>query len=194
LPEEIHAVTKNAAKLNAGLGLMGVAKDVYPRDGDTYSFVAGFAEVEVDVETGVVRLVAFHSVGDVGTIVNPRSLIAQINGGCCLGIAHALFQKIVYDPHYGLSLARRFYSNKPMTILDIPAMTSSALDMADPETPVGARGVGEPPVGAGFGAVLNAIADAIGVDAFRRAPVTSDVALMSLTHGKRMHEPLQSHL
>jgi CO/xanthine dehydrogenase Mo-binding subunit len=93
-----------------------------------------------------------------------------------------------------LSLARRFHYNKPLTILDIPHMQSSALDMADPETPVGARGVGEPPVGAGFGAVLNAIADAIGVDAFRRAPVTSDVVLMSLTHGKRMHEPLQSHI
>ena len=194
LPADIHAVTKAAAALNAGLGLMGVAKDVYPRNGDTYSFVAGFAEVEVDVETGVVTLVDFYSVGDVGTIVNPRSLIAQINGGCCLGIAHALFQKLVYDPHYGLSLARRFHHNKPMTILDIPQMHSSALDMADPETPVGARGVGEPPVGAGFGAVLNAIADAIGVDAFRRAPVTSDIVLMSLTHGKRMHEPLQSHI
>jgi len=194
LPADIHAVTKAAAALHAGVGLMGVAKDVYPRNGDSYSFVAGFAEVEVDVETGVVRLVDFYSVGDVGTIVNPRSLVAQINGGCCLGIAHALFQKLVYDPHYGLSLARRFHHNKPMTILDIPQMHSSALDMADPETPVGARGVGEPPVGAGFGAVLNAIADAIGVDAFRRAPVTSDVVLMSLTHGKRMHEPLQSHL
>jgi CO/xanthine dehydrogenase Mo-binding subunit len=194
LPADIHAVTKAAAALHAGAGLMGVAKDVYPRNGDSYSFVAGFAEVEVDVETGVVKLVDFYSVGDVGTIVNPRSLIAQINGGCCLGIAHALFQKLVYDPHYGLSLARRFHHNKPMTILDIPQMHSSALDMADPETPVGARGVGEPPVGAGFGAVLNAIADAIGVDAFRRAPVTSDVVLMSLTHGKRMHAPLQSHL
>ena len=194
LPDDIHAVTKAAAKLHAGRGLMGVAKDVYPRDGDTYSFVAGFAEVEVDVETGVVRLVDFHAVGDVGTIVNPRSLVAQINGGCCLGIAHALYQKIVYDPHYGLSLSRRFHYNKPLTILDIPGMTSTALDMADPETPVGARGVGEPPVGAGFGAVLNAIADAIGVDAFRRAPVTSDVVLMTLTHGRRMHEPLQSHL
>jgi len=194
VPADIHAVTKAAAALHVGVGLMGVAKDVYPRNGDSYSFVAGFAEVEVDVETGVVTLVDFYSVGDVGTIVNPRSLIAQINGGCCLGIAHALFQKLVYDPHYGLSLARRFHHNKPMTILDIPQMHSSALDMADPETPVGARGVGEPPVGAGFGAVLNAIADAIGVDAFRRAPVTSDVVLMSLTHGKRMHEPLQSHI
>ena len=194
LPADIHAVTKAAAALHVGVGLMGVAKDVYPRDGDTYSFVAGFAEVEVDVETGAWKLVDFLSVGDVGTIVNPRSLIAQINGGCCLGIAHAMYQKIVYEPTYGLSLARRFHHSKPLTILDIPQMKSSALDLADPETPVGARGVGEPPVGAGFGAVLNALADAIGVDAFRRAPVTLDVVLMSLTHGKRMHEPLQSHL
>ncbi len=194
VPAGIHAVTKAAAAINAGLGLMGVAKDVYPRDGDTYSFVAGFAEVEVDVETGVVTLVDFLSVGDVGTVVNPRSLIAQLNGGCCLGIAHAMYQKLVYDPHYGLSLARRFYDSKPMTILDIPHMRAEALNIADPETPVGARGVGEPPVGAGFGAVLNAIADAVGVDAFRRAPVTSDVVLMSLTHGRRMHEPLQAHI
>jgi xanthine dehydrogenase molybdenum-binding subunit len=195
LPSDIHAVTKAAATLTAGLGLMGVAKDNYPRVGDTYSFVAGFAEVEVDVETGVVTLVDWLGVADVGSIVNPRSLIGQINGGCCLGIAHALFQKIVYDPHYGLSLAPKFHYNKPMTILDVPIeMKAVALDIPDPETPVGARGVGEPPVGAGFGAVLNAISDAIGVDAFRRAPVTSDVVLMSITHGKRMHEPLQSHI
>jgi xanthine dehydrogenase molybdenum-binding subunit len=195
LPADIHAVTKAAAALHVGQGVMGVAKDNYPRDGDSYSFVAGFAEVEVDVETGEVRLVDFLTVGDVGTVVNPRSLIGQLNGGICLGVAHALHQKLVYDPHYGLSLARRFHHNKPITILDLPAkMRAVALDIADPETPVGARGVGEPPVGAGFGAVLNAIADAIGVDAFRRAPVTADLVLMSLTHGRRMHEPLQAHL
>jgi CO/xanthine dehydrogenase Mo-binding subunit len=194
VPDDIHAVTKGAAALLAGQGLMGVAKDNYPRDGDTYGFVAGFAEVEVDLETGVVALIDFLSVGDVGTVVNPRSLIAQLHGGCCLGIAHALFQKLVYDPHYGVSLARRFHHNKPLTIMDIPEMKAVALEIPDPGTPTGAKGVGEPPVGAGYGAVLNAIADAIGVDAFRRAPVTSDVVLMSTTHGRRMHPPLRAHL
>ncbi len=194
LPEDIHPFTKGAAAGLVGQGLMGVAKDTYPRDGDTYGFVAGFAEVEVDVETGVVSLIDFLSVGDVGTVVNPRSLIAQLNGGCCLGIAHALFQKLVYDPHYGVSLARRFHYNKPLTILDAPNMRAEALGIADPGTPTGAKGVGEPPVGAGYGAVLNAIAAAIGVDAFRRAPVTSDVVLMSLTHQRRMHPPLQAHV
>jgi CO/xanthine dehydrogenase Mo-binding subunit len=195
LPADIHAVTRAAAAQLAGLGLMGVAKDTYPRDGDTYSFVAGFAEVEVDVETGAVTLVDFLGVGDVGSVVNPRSLVAQINGGCCLGIAHALHQKLVYDRQYGLSISPRFYNNRPQTILDVPrTMRAVALGTPDPETPVGARGVGEPPVGAGFGAVLNAIADAIGEEAFRRAPVTADIVLASLANGRRMHDPLRAHL
>jgi xanthine dehydrogenase molybdenum-binding subunit len=195
LPADINAVTKGAAAGLVGLGLMGVAKDNYPRDGDTYSFVIGFAEVEVDVETGKVTLVDYLGIGDVGTVVNPRSLLAQINGGSCLGIAHALFQNLIYDPQYGLSLGRRFHYTKPLTILDIPSrLQAAALDMADPETPTGARGVGEPPVGAGYGSVLNAIADAVGVDVFRRAPVTSDLILMSLENGRRMHPPLQAHI
>jgi xanthine dehydrogenase molybdenum-binding subunit len=193
--DNLNAITKTSAAALVGLGLMGVAKDTHPRNGDTYSFVVGFAEVEVDVETGKVDLVDFLSVGDVGTVINPRSLHGQINGGVCLGIAHALCQKWVIDPQYGLMLARRFHYNKPLSILDIPStMPTIALDMADPETPVGARGVGEPPVGAGYGAVMNAIADAVGVDVFRRAPVTADLVLMSLEHGQRMHEPLQAHI
>jgi CO/xanthine dehydrogenase Mo-binding subunit len=195
LPGDINAMTKASATRLAGLGLMGVAKDNYPRDGNTFSFVVGFAEVEVDLETGKVTLVDYLGVGDVGTVVNPRSLLAQIKGGSCLGIAHALFQKSVVDPQYGHSLARRFHYSKPLTILDIPAsMQATALGLADPETPVGARGVGEPPVGAGYGAVMNAIADAVGDDIFRRAPVTADLILMALENGRPMHEPLRAHV
>ena len=195
LPKDIHPTTKSAATALAGLGLMGVAKDTYPRNGTTYSFVAGFAEVEVDLETGKTTLIDYLGMADVGTVINPRSLVAQINGGSNLGIGHALIQKWVYDPHYGVPLAKRFHHNKPLTILDIPTtLQAGAVELPDPETPVGARGVGEPPVGAAYGAVMNAIADAIGVDAFRRAPVTPDVVLTWLEHGRRMHEPLQAHL
>src|SRR5436190_1164779 len=195
VPGDIHAMTKKSAAALAGLGLMGVAKDTYPHDGDTYSFVVGFAEVEVDLETGKTRIVDYLAVGDVGTVVNPRSLHGQILGGINLGIGHALQQKWVYDPHYGVPLAKRFYHNKPLTILDIPAeMQTLALGLADPETPVGARGVGEPPVGAGYGSVLNAIADAVGEEIFRRAPVMADIVLTSLENGRRMHDPLTAHL
>jgi CO/xanthine dehydrogenase Mo-binding subunit len=195
LPDDINPMTKRAAAMHAGLGLMGVAKDNYPRNGTTYSFVIGFAEVEVDVETGKVTLIDYLGVGDVGTVINPRSLLAQIKGGSCLGIAHALQQKWAFDPKYGVMISRRFHYTKPLTILDIPAtMHADAVGLPDPETPVGARGVGEPPVGAGYGAVLNAIADAVGVEVFRRAPVTADIVLMSLENGKRMHAPLQAHV
>src|SRR5262245_1639774 len=194
LPEDIHAMTRASATALAGSGLMGVAKDTYPRDGDTYSFVAGFAEVEVDVETGSVRLVDYLAVADVGTVINPRSLHGQILGGINLGIGHALQQKWVYDQQYGVALAKRFYHNKPLTILDIPdTMHTEALNIPDPETPVGARGVGEPPVGAGYGSVMNAIASAIGEEAFRRAPVTADIVITSLEHGGRVHE-MRAHL
>ena len=196
LPADIHAMTRASATALAGLGLMGVAKDAYPHDGDTHSYVVGFAEVEVDVETGAVRLIEYTAVADVGTVVNPRSLGGQILGGGCLGIGHALSQKSVYDQHYGVALARRFHHNKPLTIMDVPAdgMHQAALDIADPDTPVGARGVGEPPVGAGFGAVLAAIADAVGDDVFRRAPVTADVILSALESGRRADDVLTSHV
>src|SRR4029453_6526845 len=75
VPEDINAMTKRSAAALAGLGLMGVAKDNHPRNGATYSFVAGFAEVEVDVETGKVTLIDYLGVGDVGTVINPRSLL-----------------------------------------------------------------------------------------------------------------------
>ena len=194
LPSTIHATTRASATALAGVGLMGVAKDRYPHDGETHSYVVGFAEVEVDVETGVVKLVDYAAVADVGVVVNPRSLGGQVLGGSCLGIGHALTQKTVYDHHYGIPLAMRFHHTKPLTILDVPTgMRHAALDMPDPETPVGARGVGEPPVGAGLGAVLSAIADAVGDDIYRRIPVTPDVVLTSLEAGRRVHDVLTAY-
>ena len=195
LPSNIHATTRASAAALAGQGLMGVAKDTYSHDGETHSYVVGFAEVEVDVETGSVRLVEYAAVADVGTVMNPRSLGGQILGGSCLGIGHALTQRTVYDRQYGMPLALRFHHTKPLTILDVPAdgMRQAALDKADPETPVGARGVGEPPVGAGVGAILAAIVDAVGDDVFRRTPVTPDVILASLEAGHRAHDVLRSY-
>src|SRR2546428_113002 len=107
LPSNIHATTRASAIALAGRGLMGVAKDTYPHDGETHSYVVGFAEVEVDVETGSVKLIDYTAVADVGTVVNPRSLGGQILGGGCLGIGHALTQKTVYDQHYGVPVATR---------------------------------------------------------------------------------------
>ena len=105
-------------------------------------------------------------------------------------------QRWVYDQHYGVPLARRFYQNKPPTILDAPLnFTGDAVDIPDPETPIGARGVGEPPVGAAYGAILNAIADAVGDEIFRQSPVSPDIILTALENGgQRTHEALTAHV
>jgi CO/xanthine dehydrogenase Mo-binding subunit len=181
LPSDINGQTKASATALAGQGLMGVARDNYKVAGQPFSFVAGFAEVEVDVETGKYTLVDYLAVADVGTVLHPASLGGQILGRSTLGIAQAIGQKWVYDKHYGVALATRFYQNRPPTMLDVPKqMRWHAMDIADPFTPVGSRGIGEPPVGAGFSAVVNALRDAVGDEAMRRSPVTLDVILTSL--------------
>ena len=104
-------------------------------------------------------------------------------------------QKWVYDKQYGVALARRFHHNKPPTIMDIPATIKiDALDIPDPETPVGARGIGEPPVGAGCGAVAAALVDALGDEAFRRMPITPDLVLTSIEAKTWQHDALTAHI
>ena len=114
------SMTKAAAAAHKGRGLMGVARDNLPREGQTYGFMAAFAEVEVDLETGVWTITDFAGVADVGTVIHPHSLGGQINGGSIQGIGHIRSQKLVYDPHYGAGLSTRMHHNKPPTILDIP--------------------------------------------------------------------------
>jgi xanthine dehydrogenase molybdenum-binding subunit len=195
LPDDINAFTKRSATALAGQGLMGVARDNYPKDGATHSFVAGFAEVEVDVETGKYTIVDYLAVADVGTVIHPNALGGQVLGRSMLGIGHAIGQHWVYDQHYGLPVAKRFHHNKPPTILDAPQnMAWDALNIADPETPVGARGIGEPPVAAGCCAVLNALADAVGDDVFKRAPVMVGTLLAALDAGRAVQEPLTAHI
>jgi xanthine dehydrogenase molybdenum-binding subunit len=195
LPNDINPFTKTSATALAGQGLMGVARDSYPRNGVTHSFVAGFAEVEVDVETGKYHIIDYLAVADVGTVIHPRALGGQVLGRSMLGIAHAIGQHWVYDQRYGVPLAKRFYQNKPPTILDAPQkMAWDALNIADPETPVGARGIGEPPVAAGCCAVLNALADALGDEVFKRAPVMVGTLLAALDAGKAVQDPLTAHI
>ncbi len=67
----------------------------------TFSYVASFAEVEVDVETGKYYILDFLAYADVGTVIHPRRLADRFWAASTLGIGHAIGQKWVYDPHYG---------------------------------------------------------------------------------------------
>ena len=194
-PDDVNKVTKASIAALAGQGLVAAAKDKYPRDGQSFSYVASFAEVEVDIETGKYDITDFLAVADVGTVIHPKALSGQILGRSILGIGHAIGQKWVFDPHYGHTISLRFHHTKPPTILDVPVnMQWAALDIPDPETPVGARGIGEPPVGGGCGAILNALSDALGDEIFRRAPVNLDTILTSLEAGRPVQDPLTAHI
>jgi len=194
-PADVNSFTKASVAGLAGQGLVAVAKDKYPHDGNVFSYVASFAEVEVDLETGKYSLVDYLAYADVGTVIHPAALGGQILGRSTLGIGHAIGQKWVYDPQYGVMVSTRFYQNKPPTILDVPTnMQWGAVDIPDPETPVGARGIGEPPVGGGCASVLNALSDALGDEIFRRAPVNLDTILTSLEAGRPVQHPLAAHI
>lgn len=194
-PPDVNKYTKTSIAALAGQGLVAAAKDKYPHDGQSFSYVASFAEVEVDLETGKYFLTDYLAVADVGTVIHPKALSGQVLGRSILGMGHAMGQKWVFDPQYGHTISRRFYHTKPPTILDVPTgMQWAALDIPDPETPVGARGIGEPPVGGGCGAVLNALSDALGDEVFRRAPVNLDTILTSLEAGRPMQEPLTAFI
>jgi CO/xanthine dehydrogenase Mo-binding subunit len=187
LPKEINAMTRAAATAHKGRGLMGVARDNLPRDGQTYGFMSAFAEVEVDVETGVWTITEFVGVADVGTVIHPHSLSGQMLGGGIQGIGHVRSQKLVYDPHYGAGLATRMHHNKPPTILDIPKNSQwAAVGLPDPTNPIGAKGIGEPSTVAAAGAVLSALADAIGDDIIRRTPVQPEMIMATLASNREI--------
>ena len=182
LPSDIsERETVPAARQLAGQGLMGVATDAYGGNGSIYSWQAGFALVELDVETGVVDILEYVGWADCGTVIHPRSLKAQELGGSIQGMGMAMTQRWVFDPRYGVPFANRFYTARPPGFHDVPTeMTAGAVNIPDPQTPIGAKGIGEPSVGAGAAALTTAIADAMGGNCLCRTPLTPDIILAEL--------------
>ena len=195
LAPELNDMTKASATALAGQGLVAAAKDNYPYSGSVRSFVVGFAEVELDVETGAVEIIQYTAMADCGTMLHPRSLGAQILGGSIQGMGIARSQKWVYDPVWGVSFAKRLYTARPPGILDVPVdIEWGAVEVPDPQTPVGAKGIGEPPVGAGSAAIASAISDALGGICLCRTPLTADVLLAELEGRAPPYSPLETHV
>src|SRR5260370_15535353 len=140
-PADVNKMTKGSVAALAGQGLVAAARDNYPRDGMTHSYVASFAEIEVDVETGKYCIVDFLAYADVGTVIHPLALGGQVLGRSTLGIGHAIGQKWVFDPHYGAMVSKRFHHKKPTPIPAGPVNTHwAARHVATPETHVGVPG------------------------------------------------------
>jgi CO/xanthine dehydrogenase Mo-binding subunit len=177
-------MTVRSATALAGQGLIGAAKDKLGGEGELWSFVLGFAKLELDIETAHVDLLRYDAVCDCGRVINPRGLAAQLHGGGLQGVGLARTQRWVYDPRWGIGLTGKLYQAKPPTILDVPLeMKADFVDLPDPSTPVGARGIGEAAFGAGVAAVVCALQDAVGKDAFKRTPLMTDF-LLNLVEGR----------
>ena len=193
-PEDINQLTKDSVAALAGTGLIGVAKDNLPIPGSPVAHVAGFCLVEVDTETGAVEILDYAAAADCGTVIHPMSLRTQIMGGAVMGFGMARTERQIYDPQNGLPACTGFYQAKPPSYLDVPVeMKWGAVDIADPVNPMGIKGVGEPPLGAGSASLLCAISDALGGHTFNRTPVTRDMIVNAVAGRQQSHGPLQAN-
>jgi xanthine dehydrogenase YagR molybdenum-binding subunit len=118
-----------------------------------------FAEVEVDTETGFVKVKKMLCVQDCGLIVNKLTCESQINGGIVMGLGYALYEQRVMDSATGVVLNPNFETYKLPSFADIPEIEVVLLDL--PER--GVIGVGEPATIPTAGAIANAVANALGV-------------------------------
>ena len=132
------------------------------------AFAVHRAVVDVDVELGLIKVVALDLVQDVGKIMNRLSLEGQLHGGSAQGLGLAVMEEIqVRD---GKVRNPSFTDYLIPTILDMPPMKMEILENADPRAPYGLRGAGEPPTLSSTPAIAAAIRDATGLD-LRRVPI-----------------------
>ena len=192
LPEDINPITTAAASGVAGTGLVGVAKDNIEGTGTVPALAAGFIEIELDVETGKYEILDYLGVADCGTVIHPMGLATQIKSGAVMGIGLAAHERHIYDPQNGLPGAVGLLGAKPPSYLDVPAhMQTLAVAIADPQNPIGAKGIGEPVQGCAAAALLCAISDALGGHYFYRSPVMPDMIVNAALGRPQSHKPLQ---
>ncbi len=133
-----------------------------------YAFAAHRAVVDVDVELGLVKVVALDCAQDVGRALNPSAVLGQIHGGSAQGLGLAVMEEIqVVD---GLVRNPSFTDYLIPTVLDMPPMQVDVLELEDPHAPYGLRGVGEPPTISSTPAIVAAIRAATGLS-LTRVPV-----------------------
>ncbi|HJR70704.1 MAG TPA: xanthine dehydrogenase family protein molybdopterin-binding subunit [Gammaproteobacteria bacterium] len=189
---DLNAMTKASAAGVAGTGLVGVAKDNLPRTGTVPALAAGFIEIELDTETGKFDIVDYVGVADCGTVLHPQGLSHQIKSGAVMGFGLAATERHIYDPQNGLPGNIGLMQSKPPSYLDVPAeMQTAWVDIADPQNPVGAKGIGEPVQGCAAAALLCAISDALGGHYFNRTPIVPDMIVNAASGRAQSHKPLQ---
>ena len=185
-------MTAAAATSLAGSGLIGVAKDNLPITASPAAFVAGFAEIQLDTETGAFDIVDYVAVADCGTVIHPRVLRRRSKAAPSWASASRRSSGTSTIRRTACRALSRLHQAKPASYLDVAqTFTTDAVDLPDPQSPLGTKGIGEPVMGAGASALLCAISDALGGADFNRVPVTRDQIVNALAKRPQSHTPLQ---
>ena len=133
-----------------------------------FAFVAHRAVVDVDPELGLVKVVQIATAQDVGRVLNPLSVLGQIEGGIAQGLGLAVMEEIIVQD--GKVRNPSFTDYLLPTALDAPTVIASMIEEPDPQAPMGAKGVGEPPCISVTPAIVAAIRNAVG-KSIDRCPV-----------------------
>jgi 4-hydroxybenzoyl-CoA reductase subunit alpha len=155
----------------------------------TFSFGAQVAEVEVDPETGRVRVTRIHTAHDCGTPLNPQAVEGQVEGCVQMGLGYALTEELVM--RRGRTLNASFLDYKIPGALDMPRMDSVCVGGPEPRGPFGAKESGEGPVSPTAPAIAEAVWHATGYRA-RRLPITAEQVLRHLEAGPPANQARRS--
>ena len=148
-----------------------------------FAFGAQFAEVEVDIETGRVRVLRIVAAHDSGRIINPRLAESQLEGGILQGIGYALFEERILDEALGLPLNPTMHDYKIPTLADLPRIEAFFVAGSDTvANHTGAKGLAEPPIIGVAPAIANAVANALGVEV-NELPLTPWRVVSALARG-----------
>jgi CO/xanthine dehydrogenase Mo-binding subunit len=153
-----------------------------------YGFGAQVVEVEIDPETGDVKVLEVVAANDCGRVLNLLSLNGQSEGSVHMGISHTFYEQIHFD-NKGRALNPSFLDYGIATSLDMTKVKNIWVETEDPEGPFGAKGIGECTLVPTPGAIANAIYDAIGVR-IKELPITPEKLLAAIENGAKHKEAI----
>ncbi len=149
-----------------------------------YTVGAAAVKIEVDKQTGKVRILKAVEALDAGKALNPRNVEHQIYGGLLQGFATALYEDMRFDEN-GKILNPNFTDYKIPTALDIPdEVVPIIIEVPQPDGPFGARGIGEHPMIPAAPLIANAVEDALGIR-IKSMPITAEKIAMAIANGKK---------
>lgn len=148
---------------------------------EAYAYGAHGVEVEVDTETGQIKVLKYIAVHDVGKAINPMLLEGQIYGGIMMGLGYALTEELKFEK--GELKNPNFLDYKILTAKDVPLIEVVLIEPYEPRGPFGAKGIGEPGCVPTAPAIANAIYDAVGIRV-RQLPITPEKVLRQLLNQK----------